>query len=678
MRGALVVMLLAVGAPAQTPLSQAAGSISGTVLAQDGRPAANLRVSTAAAEDSSALLTITQTDAAGRFRLDNIRPGRYVVLAGPVDAPTYFPGTNSRNGATVITIAAGQVLTGIDFRMLASSGLRFAGRVIRLDGTGAVVPAAPAGAAGPPFQIIANSPIATTIRLSGGSRPVPPGQGAVAPDGSFQFTNLGPGTYQVMITPASAGMPRPSVTLTDKDITDFQFIVPFMVTVSGTVTVEGGAPVPRFQLTLSDVNPRAPLPGAAPTSIAPVTISVGPTFTAPVPSGDQRVNVGGLISGYTVKSITSGNVDLLRDPLKVTSDMPPIRIVLGIASPSPFVSFTGKVVGQAEWHLLTNFNVNLPTMASPPDVIFYLDGSFEFPMTLTGDHQVRISGPDFASLISVVSAGQINPVINVPSTSLVSTERPSNPGAPGVRVSGRIVGRARASRGVKLRIREVDSGETLATPIFMDGSFEFPRVSPGAYAVTVFPPVPGALPTPLTVGNADMRDVRVTVPNTREISGRVVVEGGGPMPRSLMLSFPIGSPVSLNPRSDGSFRIEIPAEQQVRVVQESIPRGYALISSEVIADELRVRLRSTATASVSGRVTGFSASMSPAFVWLVDGTGIYHTIETAVAADGTFTFRNVPAGVYAAHLTRPGTSRATSPIPVVVGQGNVTGIEIVP
>src|SRR5262245_21489355 len=103
-RVALVMMLLLVRSVAQIPLPEESGSTSGVVLGLDGTPAVILLVSTAAAEDASALLTITQTDATGRFRLDNIRPGRYVVLAGPVDAPTYFPGANSRNGARVITI----------------------------------------------------------------------------------------------------------------------------------------------------------------------------------------------------------------------------------------------------------------------------------------------------------------------------------------------------------------------------------------------------------------------------------------------------------------------------------------------------------------------------------------------------------------------------------------------
>lgn len=678
MRGALVMMLLAGRAFAQIPLPAESGSIAGLVLARDGTLAVNLRVSIAAADDASALLTITQTDTVGRFRLDNVRPGRYVVLAGPVDAPTYFPGVNARSGARVITIAAGQTITGIDFRMLISSGLTFAGRVIRVDSQGTTVPAAPPGASGPPFQIVTGYPGTTTIRMLGGAVPIPASQGAINPDGSFQFTNLTPGTYQLTITPGGAAIPRVSVTLVDKDITDFQYLVPLMVSVSGTVTVEGGAPVPRFQLTLSDVNPRAPLPGAASTPLNLAGINVSPTFTAQVRSGDQMVNVSGLFAGYTLKSVTAGGVDLTRNPLKVVPDVAPIQIVLGTVSPSPFVRFTGRVVGQAEWHLLTNFNVSLQQLASPPEVIFYLDGSFEFPMTLNVDHQIRLSGPDFAFLTSVVSAGQSSPVINVPTTSGVSFERPANPGAPGVKVSGRIVGRARASRGVKLRMSDVNSGETFTTPIFMDGSFEFPYVSPGLYSAAVFPQVPGALPTAITVGDADMRDVRVTVPNTREMPGRVVVEGGGSMPRNLTLAFAIGNPVSINPGSDGSFRIEIPAEQEVRVVPSSIPRGHALISSEVTPDGLRIRLRPSTAASVSGRVAGFAASTSPAFVWLVDGAGNFHTIETAVAADGAFLFQNVPPGTYASYFSKPGAGKATPAVPVVVGAGNVTGIQIVP
>src|SRR6188768_2729014 len=62
------------------------GSISGKLLALDGTPAVNVRVSamvadTATQENGTALFNITQTDALGNYRLENVRPGRYYITA---------------------------------------------------------------------------------------------------------------------------------------------------------------------------------------------------------------------------------------------------------------------------------------------------------------------------------------------------------------------------------------------------------------------------------------------------------------------------------------------------------------------------------------------------------------------------------------------------------------------
>jgi hypothetical protein len=542
---------------------------------------------------------------------------------------------------------------------------------------------------------VAGAPGSTVVRVSGGTVvPFSSGEGLVAPDGSFQFTNLAPGTYQVTITPAGPTIPRLSVTLVDKDVTDFQLVVPFRVNVPGTVTVEGGGPIPRFQLTFSDAVPRTAVQGTAPGLAGPTNIAVNPTFSGPLPSGDQVVNVVGLVPGYTLKSITSGGVDLARNPLRVTPDVAPIQIVLGIASPSPFVRIAGRVVGRAEWHLLTNFLVSLPQIAGAPEVIFYLDGSFEFPMTLPGDHQVRVSDSSASMVPSVVAAGQANTVIHVPTTP-VSRDALSAAGTEGlaVRVSGRIVGRARASKGAKVRLHNPATGETLTGPAFMDGSFEFARVMPGTYTAEIYPAVPGAEPTPIPVGDSDMKDVRITVPDTGEFRGRVQMENNALMPRTLTFSFAAGNSVSTTLRPDGSFQVELPLGRRVQLAANSIPQGSALASMtlgtvdlrnnplpspESTAAELRVALRLTASAAVSGRVGGTGPLPSGAVVWLTDSSGVYHTLETTVAPDRTFAFPTVAPGNYTARLSAPGTPARATVTPVVVSGAGVTGIEILP
>ena len=80
----LTVSLAAVMAVfAQNPPPDRLASISGTLLDRDGTPAANTRVSVIALDDPfGTLQSMAQTDDAGRYRLVNLRAGRYAVAAG--------------------------------------------------------------------------------------------------------------------------------------------------------------------------------------------------------------------------------------------------------------------------------------------------------------------------------------------------------------------------------------------------------------------------------------------------------------------------------------------------------------------------------------------------------------------------------------------------------------------
>src|SRR5215831_8338125 len=76
------------------------GTITGTLLTEESRPAANVRIAAMAQPENftdvssaASLVSIAETDNLGRFRLENVPAGRYYVVAGRVENPTYFPGT---------------------------------------------------------------------------------------------------------------------------------------------------------------------------------------------------------------------------------------------------------------------------------------------------------------------------------------------------------------------------------------------------------------------------------------------------------------------------------------------------------------------------------------------------------------------------------------------------------
>ena len=115
----LTLLLAAQGIPT---LPGTGGTISGTLKSADGTPAVGMRISAAVRPDSlvdsatqGALMSIAQTDENGRFTLDNVPQGRYVITAGKVDLPTYYPGTTEISRARTLLISSGAIMTGIDF-----------------------------------------------------------------------------------------------------------------------------------------------------------------------------------------------------------------------------------------------------------------------------------------------------------------------------------------------------------------------------------------------------------------------------------------------------------------------------------------------------------------------------------------------------------------------------------
>jgi hypothetical protein len=122
----LLALLLAVqGIPV---LPNRGGTVTGVLKDSSGKPAPGVRVGAITQPDSpgdlssaSAMASISQTDEAGRYRLENVPPGRYYIAAGRVDFPTYYPGTLALASGKIVAITPGAVVDGIDFSMQDSS-----------------------------------------------------------------------------------------------------------------------------------------------------------------------------------------------------------------------------------------------------------------------------------------------------------------------------------------------------------------------------------------------------------------------------------------------------------------------------------------------------------------------------------------------------------------------------
>jgi hypothetical protein len=97
---------------------QAGGTVSGVLKNAEGKPAAHVRVSARTQQESLAsvaLASLAETDEDGRYVIENIPPGQYYIVAGSIDRPTYYPGTQDMAAAKIIQVTAGARISGFDF-----------------------------------------------------------------------------------------------------------------------------------------------------------------------------------------------------------------------------------------------------------------------------------------------------------------------------------------------------------------------------------------------------------------------------------------------------------------------------------------------------------------------------------------------------------------------------------
>jgi hypothetical protein len=178
------------------------------------------------------------------------------------------------------------------------------------------------------------------------------------------------------------------------------------------------------------------------------------------------------------------------------------------------------------------------------------------------------------------------------------------------------------------------------------------------------------------VGTEDVTNFELRPPRTKEISGKIAIQGDVPMPR-LAFSFTSGGATAMvpaNPLQDGSFTVSLPeGENQISIAPGSIPSGYLVSSfiygaTDLLKNPLRVALSDTARLNVginasaltplnvSGRVTGLLTTKGVRVVLM---NPLLASAESTVDPDGSFRFLKVIPGTYNARLSLSGLTAAT-------------------
>lgn len=191
-----------------------------------------------------------RTDDQGGFRLFGLPPGEYFVSAtnrnntfGPninnqeadAFAPTYYPGTPNLGEAARVTLKAGQEAT-TNFSLIVARMARVRGRALNSRGE-------PVGR---------NMMTLTPADSMGGLGFMSMHNAMPGPDGTFQFTNIPPGRYNLNVRPMN-GMPTGTdefavlaITVGNEDIDNVIVTTSLGATVRGVVVTDDGS-VPAFR-----------------------------------------------------------------------------------------------------------------------------------------------------------------------------------------------------------------------------------------------------------------------------------------------------------------------------------------------------------------------------------------------------------------------------------------------
>jgi hypothetical protein len=117
----LIALALTILMAIQDPAVSRGGTVTGILRTAAGTPAPRVRVAaTLVPSDpsdisTSALVSLSETDEHGRYALENIPPGRYYIVAGRVDRPTFYPGKLESASGTILEIVSRATIPGVDF-----------------------------------------------------------------------------------------------------------------------------------------------------------------------------------------------------------------------------------------------------------------------------------------------------------------------------------------------------------------------------------------------------------------------------------------------------------------------------------------------------------------------------------------------------------------------------------
>lgn len=255
------------------------------------------------------------SDDRGQYRVYGLPPGQYWVSAvlrggmfstgdGQGYAPTYYPGTANVAQAQMLSLGLGQEMIGIDYVLVPVRMASVSGTVT--------------DAQGRPFV----NAMIMVIQRSGMSTRSTTGFGRqVDDDGSFEVSNLVPGTYTLRVMDRGlggfeGGVATTTVTVNGVDITGLRLAATLGATVRGMVVTENGG-LPGFSPSRVQVTTQ-PVDFNRLRIARPDRINDDWTFEVKGLTDNDLIRLRGLPRGWGLKAVRFRNVDATDRALTTT------------------------------------------------------------------------------------------------------------------------------------------------------------------------------------------------------------------------------------------------------------------------------------------------------------------------------------------------------------------------
>jgi hypothetical protein len=160
-----------------------------------------------------------------------------------------------------------------------------------------------------------------------------------AADGSFEFPRVPPGDYKIWVNAPSnmAITTFTNVRVAGRDISGIELHAVRIVHTTGRVLVEGGGPVPSFEVKMI---------GASVPETLELNVRADGQFESNIPEAEFRLSIDRLSPGYSVRSIRGSGIDLLKNAWKPSAANAELAITFAVSSPPPWKRVSGRVLGE--------------------------------------------------------------------------------------------------------------------------------------------------------------------------------------------------------------------------------------------------------------------------------------------------------------------------------------------